>query len=458
MSGGTGARLWPVSRETYPKPFFRLADGLSLLQHAFLRASKLASGGTVLTITNAELYFGTEEDYAEVNSEGLARHYLLEPEGRDTAAATAAVSLYVQKVFGDDAVVILFPADHLMNDLEAFVRCAREAVHHAGQGRLVTFGVEPTRPETGYGYIEADSGRVLRFVEKPDEATAREYLRYGNFYWNAGIFCFAAKTMVNLQQRLCPDILDCVRQALENGEKTAIGGAVQTRLDPNRFRSTRKTSVDYAVLEKADNLAVVTCAAGWSDIGSWNAISELTPADDAGNRTTGAALMLESRNCYIHNDTRLVATIGVEDLLIIDSDDALLVAARKDAQKVKQAFDQLKTAENPVYYRHRTIYRPWGNYTVLEEGEGFKIKRTVVKPGAFVGEHRHQHRSEHWVVLRGTADIRKSGQESQLFAGQSTFIAAGETHRLGNAGQEPLIVIEVQSGAYLSEDDVVHDD
>ena len=455
MSGGSGTRLWPVSRQSHPKQFIKLSDSYSLLQHAFLRAAALASSGDILTITNRNFFFETEDEYNGVNPSSLSCRYILEPEGRDTAAATAAVSLYVQKNFGDDAIVILFPADHLIKDLGAFVQAAEKAVGHAKNGKLVTFGISPSRPETGYGYIEAEDEQVLRFVEKPDLETAKLYLENGNFYWNSGIFCFSAGTMIDLMKRFSPDILNMVGESLENAHKSKVVSGEQISLNPELFSQTPKNSIDYAILEKANNIAVVTCDAGWTDIGSWDSLADLVESDENGNQVVGDAVLLDCQNCYVHESSRIVSAIGVKDLLIVDSADALLVVQKNQSQKVKQVFEHLKSLNHPVHQRHRTVYRPWGSYTLLEEGEGFRIKRIVVKPGASLNMHYHQHRSEHWVVVSGTAHIHNGIKETELKTRESTYIPAGERHRLSNPGSVPLIVIEVQNGSYLSEEDSI---
>lgn len=455
MSGGAGARLWPVSREKHPKPFFRLDDEKSLIQHAFLRASVIANANQILTITNQEFFFKTEDEYRKLNLEHITRSYILEPEARDTAAAAAAVSLFVQENHGDDAIVVLFPADHLIQDIEAFQKTALHAVSIAAKGHLVTFGIKPTYPETGYGYIEADGEKVVRFVEKPNLEKAREYVSSGNFLWNSGIFCFPVGVMVALFQKHCPDILEQTRQSIEAGHISSVGGGVQLSLDKKLFSQTRKDSIDYAVLEREDDLFVIACNIGWTDIGSWNAVSELTPPDHTGNRVSGDAILLETKNCYIHESNRLIGTIGVENLLIIDTEDALLISHKDRAQDVKTLYTQLKEKGHPAYNLHQTVYRPWGSYTILEKGERFKIKRIVVKPGASLSLQLHHHRSEHWVVVSGTARIINGDDKFYLSTNESTYIPSGRKHRLENPGIMELVIIEMQIGDYLGEDDII---
>jgi len=458
MSGGAGARLWPVSRETHPKPFIRLADGKSLLQHAFLRAAALPDVEQIVTITNRELFFKTEDEYRELGIPKLDCTYLLEPMGRDTAAAGAIVSLHVQKVYGDDAVIALFPADHMIRDLEAFRAAAVKAIALADAGRLVTFGIAPQYPETGYGYIEADGADVIRFVEKPDLARAKEYIASGRFYWNSGMFCFSAGTMTRLMEEHCPDILEQSRKSLLAGRESAVASGTRIDLDEKNFAQVPKKSIDYAVLEKAADIAVVGCDIGWSDIGSWNALAELTEADDHGNRTNGDAMLVDVENSYIQSADRLVGAVGVKDLIIVDSADAVLVAHKDEAQNVKKLFSKLKDSGHEAHNLHRTVHRPWGTYTVLEEGERFKIKRIEVKPGASLSLQMHYHRSEHWVVVSGTAKVVNGDRELLLGTNESTYIPSGNKHRLENPGIMPLVMIEVQSGDYLGEDDIVRFD
>ncbi|MDR6635021.1 mannose-1-phosphate guanylyltransferase [Phyllobacterium sp. 1468] len=456
MSGGAGARLWPVSREAHPKPFIKLGDGKSLIQHAFLRAALLPDVEQILTITNRELFFKTEDEYREINDSAIACTYLLEPMGRDTAAATAIAALHVQQAYGDDAIIILFPADHMIRDLDAFRVAAVRAIELASSGRLVTFGINPEFPETGYGYIEADGQNVVRFVEKPDLARAKEYVASGQFYWNSGMFCFSAGTMIGLMQQHCPDILDQCRKSLLAAHQSTAASGTQVALDRDLFAQVPKNSIDYAVLEKAGNVAMVGCDIGWTDIGSWNAISELIEPDESGNRINGDTVLIATENCFIQSSgDRLVGTVGVEDLVIVDSADAVLVAHKDHTQNVKQLFAQLKANGHEAHSLHRTVHRPWGTYTTLEEGQRFKIKRIEVKPGASLSLQMHHHRSEHWVVVSGTAKVVNGDQELILATNESTYIPCGHKHRLENPGIMRLVMIEVQSGDYLGEDDIV---
>ena len=458
LCGGAGSRLWPVSRELHPKPFIRLADGQSLLQKAWLRGVALPNVAETLTVTNRELVFKTEDEYREVASsryKELPNSFILEPFGRNTAPAIAAAALQVQASHGDDALLLVLAADHLITDQAAFAQAVSKAMSLAAEGKLVTFGIQPETPETGYGYIEAKGSKVVRFVEKPTLEAAREYLDSGNYLWNSGMFCFSAGTMLREMELHCPDILSATRTCLEQSRRVQGKGHVQIELEPETFGRVPDDSIDYAVMEKSGNVAVVPCNIGWSDIGSWNAVGELTPPDAHGNRIAGEVMLHDVSNCYIQGNQRIVGAIGVDNLIVIDTPDAVLVADRSRAQDVKLLFARLKAQNHETHRLHTTVHRPWGTYTVLEEGPRFKIKRIVVKPGGRLSLQMHHHRSEHWVVVSGMARVINGDQELFINTDESTYIPAGHKHRLENPGVVDLVMIEVQSGEYLGEDDIV---
>jgi len=455
LCGGAGSRLWPVSRETHPKPFMRLADGQSLLQKAFLRGLALPDVPEILTVTNQELLFKTQEDYRQVNPQGLPTPFVLEPFGRNTAAAVAAAALQVQRTHGDDAVLLVLPADHLITDQAAFATAVAQARELALQGRIVTFGIQPESPETGFGYIQAEGHQVKRFVEKPDLDTARQYLATGGYYWNSGMFCFTAGAMLREMAQHCPDILQATQACLDKSNSQTTGSGQSLSLDAASFAQVPDNSIDYAVMEKTQAIAMVPCQIGWSDIGSWVAVGDLSDADAQGNRVQGHALMHKAQDCYVQSTERMVGVVGVNDLIIIDTPDALLVANRHNSQDVKHIYSQLKAQGHDSHKLHRTVRRPWGTYTILGEGNGFKIKRIEVKPQARLSLQMHHHRSEHWIVVSGTAVVQNGEQETMLHTNQSTYIPAGHHHRLHNPGVIDLVMIEVQSGQYLGEDDIV---
>jgi len=455
MSGGAGTRLWPVSRELHPKPFIRLADGESLLQKAFKRAAALGCVKEVLTVTNREFYFKTEDEYAAINKKSVPTAFILEPFGRNTAPAVAAAAVHAAAVHGEDSILLVLSADHLIAEEQAFSEAVTQAAALAASGKLVAFGIQPSSPETGYGYIEADGHEVKRFVEKPSLDKAKEFLASGNFLWNAGIFCFQVGTLLAEFRRHAPQVLAAVETCYQASKKSTGAGHAQVELDSGLFESAPDISIDYALMEKSDHVAVVACDIGWSDIGSWNAIGDLTAPDELGNRVLGEALLIDASGCYVQSAERVVGVVGVNDLLIIDTPDALLVANKARAQDVKKVVAQLKLTGNETYKLHRTVHRPWGTYTVLEEGSCFKIKRIEVKPRAALSLQMHHHRSEHWIVVSGMARVLNGDREMYINTNESTFIPAGHKHRLENPGVIPLVMIEVQSGEYLGEDDIV---
>ena len=453
LCGGAGSRLWPVSRQLHPKPFIRLADGESLLQKAYLRGAGLAGAREVLTVTNREFFFKTQDEFREVDR-GIACAYVLEPFGRGTAAAVASAALDVASRHGRDAVMLVLAADHLVADTQAFGAAVAQAAVLAASGRLVTFGIRPARAETGYGYIEADGTDVKRFVEKPDAPTAQRYVASGRFLWNSGMFCFAAGTVLDEMERHCGDILSAARACIAKSRTASGAGTHQLALDAETFKAVREDSIDYALMEKSARVSVVPCDIGWSDIGSWDALGNLAAGDAEGNRVEGEAVLHDVRDCYIRSE-RTVGVVGVDNLIVVDTPDALLVAHRSRAQDVKHVFNRLKAADHDAHKLHRTVHRPWGTYTVIEEGTGFKIKRIEVKPGASLSLQMHHHRSEHWIVVSGTAKVVNGEREMLVATNESTFIPATHKHRLENPTREPLVMIEVQSGGYLGEDDIV---
>ncbi len=456
LSGGAGTRLWPVSRETFPKPFMKLPDGQSLLGKTLKRAAALSGVDEVMTVTNREYFFHTRDEYSSAKT-SLNFTYVLEPCGRNTAPAIAMAAFGLAESRGEDAIMLVLPADHLIENQDAFSDAVSLAAEYASNDYLVTFGISPSHPETGYGYIEIGDaldegvGEAARFVEKPSLEVAEEYLASGNFFWNSGMFCFRVGTLLEAMREHAREVYDA---SLACWEKTRRG-EVPLALDEASFSAIPDISIDYAVMEKADKVAVVAGSFDWNDIGSWSAVSELVPGDESGNRIIGTAVMVDSGNCYIQAENRLVAAVGVDNLLVIDTPDALLVADKGRAQDVKRVVQHLKLAEHEAYRLHRTVHRPWGTYTVLEEGERFKIKRIVVKAGAALSLQMHHHRSEHWVVVSGTAKIVNGEEDRLVRTNESTFIPAGTPHRLVNPGVIDLVMIEVQSGEYLGEDDIV---
>lgn len=462
-SGGVGSRLWPVSREENPKPFFKMEDGLSLLQKSFLRAKAVGCVESVTTVTNHDLFFRTKDEYCDL-SPSMPLHYLLEPFGRNTAPAVCAAALELDARYGDDALMLVLPADHLVKNEVALTQAVALAAKAAAEGRLVTFGIQPTHAATGFGYIEVPEGsnsrtiqiqNAVRFVEKPTRELAEQYLSGGRHLWNSGMFCFRVGTLLEELTIHAAGLVKSVTAAFQAADRSDGPGHTVTRLMPETFGAVEDISIDHALMEKSDRVAVVPCDLGWSDIGSWHAMAKLVEPDEEGNRIVGQAEVVDSRNTYIRSPDRLVAAIGVEDLVIVDTADALLVAHKDRTQDVKKVVERLKAGGGELHQHHVIVHRPWGTYTVLEEGEGFKMKRIEVKPGASLSLQMHHHRSEHWIVVRGTAKVVNGEHETLLRTNESTYIPAGHKHRLENPGIIPLIIIEVQSGDYLGEDDIV---
>ncbi len=455
LSGGAGTRLWPVSRRAHPKPFMRLANGQTLAETTVQRALRVASRPLTLTVTSRDHFFLTRDLYQQ---SGIAaeHHFLLEPEGRNTAPAIAAAALWVSERHGPDACLLVLPADHLIRDPLAFEQAVAVAHGLAADGWLTCLGVQPTHAETGYGYIRAGRpiegpGRQIdAFVEKPDLETARRYYESGQYLWNGGMFCFRASSIIEAIDACAPDIMAGVRASWQ----ASATEQEPLELDPSAFAAVRAESIDFAVMEKADRRAVVPVSCGWSDIGSWQAISDLYETDALGNRVQGEGVLVDSRNTFIQGEKRLIAAVGVENLVIVDTGDAVLVAGRDRAQEVKAVVDELIRQDHESAVYHRTVHRPWGSYTVLEDANDCKVKRLVVRPGGVLSLQRHAKRSEHWTVVDGVATVRLDDAEFALKPGEAVHIPCGSLHRLENRGEQDVHIIEVQTGSYFGEDDI----
>jgi mannose-1-phosphate guanylyltransferase/mannose-6-phosphate isomerase len=465
LSGGSGTRLWPLSREAYPKQFLALAGEDTMLQATWRRVAPL-SAAAPLVVANEDHRFLVAEQLRVIGAP--AARIVLEPVGRNTAPAIAAAAL-VAMADGSDPLLLVLPSDHVVRDAEAFRAAVTEASSAAESGALVTFGIVPQAPETGFGYIQAEAGqssagqsspgegvrRVLRFVEKPDAATAQAYLDDGGYFWNSGMFLFRASRYLEELGRHRPDILAAVRAACAHLDHDALSqGGEFLRLDSAAFAASPSESIDYAVMEKTDAAMVLPVDIGWNDVGSWSALWEVSEQDGEGNAHHGDVIAIDSRNSYAYA-RRLVALVGVDDLVVVETDDAVLVAAKDKVQEVKQVVAQLKAGQRSQAALHREVHRPWGSYDSVDAGDGFQVKRIKVKPGAALSLQSHARRAEHWIVVRGTARVTRNNDVFELFANQSTYIPIGAKHRLENPGTEMLELIEVQSGDYLGEDDIV---
>lgn len=458
LSGGSGTRLWPVSRKNLPKQFLALAGKGSLFQQTIARTRQLPAVAAPIVVASEDHRFLAAEQLLEAGIEGAT--IILEPLARNTAPAIALGALQALQREAD-AVLLVLPADHIIGDTQAFAAAVTDAMPMAEQGWLVTFGIRPDRAETGFGYIRRAEGisdhafRVEQFVEKPNLETAQAYLADGGYDWNSGMFLFKASRYLEELGVQAPEMLAAVRQA-HAGASTDLDFV---RIDREAFALVPDRSIDYAVMEKTRHAAVVPVSCAWSDIGSWSALWLTGDRDEHGNASEGDTLGIDTRNSLLRShDRHLLATVGVSDLIVVTTPDATLVAHRDAAQDVKKIVDELKASGRSEHSLHRVVHRPWGNYDSLEEGERFQVKRIQVKPGASLSLQKHHHRAEHWIVVSGTAEVTCDDKVFLLGENQSTYIPLGSKHRLRNPGMVPLELIEVQSGSYLGEDDIVRFD
>ncbi|MEA3548475.1 MAG: mannose-1-phosphate guanylyltransferase/mannose-6-phosphate isomerase [Thermodesulfobacteriota bacterium] len=456
LAGGTGSRLWPLSRELYPKQLLNLTENCSLLQSTLKRVAGLENTLPPMVVAGDSHRFialSQIRDVDEVKDFTL----ILEPVGRNTAPAVYAASCYVEERTEDEeeTVLLVMPADHLIRRKNEFQESVKKAVELAEKGLLVTFGIQPQGPETGYGYIEqGENNTVKSFVEKPDLETARKYLEAGNFFWNSGMFAFTCSTLISEMDHWSPETGLAMREAVEMGNDDSPF----FRLRAQSMMKAPSDSIDYALMEKSDRVAVIPADLGWSDIGSWKALWEVSGKNDGGNVFQGDVMAEDVENCLIRSEQKLVAAVGLRDTLVVCTADAVLVAPMDRSQDVKKIVNRLKAEGREEHQLHLTVYRPWGSYTILEEQPAFKIKRITVNPGVKLSLQMHHHRSEHWVVVKGTARVTCGDDIFLLLENQSSYIPCGEKHRLENPGVIPLELIEVQNGSYLGEDDIVRFD
>jgi len=457
LCGGSGTRLWPLSRKAFPKQFVPLIGGKSLLRLTLERVAKLGSRPPkVVCVSSEDHRFLVAEAMGEAGVDGQV---ILEPVARNTAAAMALAALRA----APNDLLLFCPADHHIPDTQGFVAAIAQGSEAAKEdGVIVTFGVTPSFPSTAYGYIEAagtdTAGKtqpVARFIEKPDSARAQALILQGNVLWNAGIFLCTAKSLLDALETHAPDVLASCRQADAAATRDEGSNPVFIRPDAEAFGKCRSESIDYAVMEHHPKVMVTPFNGAWSDVGSWNAVAGLTEADDDGNRIDGAGLAIQSKRTYIHAPHRPVVALGTEDLLVIDTPDAVLVAASTHVEQVKLVVSELEKRQTPQALTHRKVARPWGSYDSIDFGDRFQVKRITVKPGASLSLQKHHHRAEHWIVVKGTAEVTRGADTFLLTENQSTYIAIGEVHRLRNPGKTGLEMIEVQSGSYLGEDDIV---
>ncbi len=464
LSGGSGTRLWPVSRKTHPKQFWPLAAEASMLQETCKRLDGHDCAEDPIVVCNTDHRFFVAHQLEEIGLDNAA--IILEPMGRNTAPATAVAALHAiasrtaEKT--DDPILLILPADHVINDITAFHQTLEHGEQLAEKGHLVTFGIVPTGPETGYGYIKSGAGlnantgamHIERFVEKPDKATAEEYITSGDYFWNSGMFMFRASRFLEELQKFAPDMLQASKSAYEK----AIRDMDFIRLDAEAFEQSPGDSIDYAVMEHTQDGIVIPLDAGWNDVGSWSALWEIGEKDKAGNVIMGDVLALETNNCYLRSDGRLLATVGIDNLVVVDTPDVVMVAPRDQVQRVKDLVGQLSNNQRHEIDIHAQVHRPWGCYQSIDMDKRYQVKRISVRPGASLSLQMHHHRAEHWIVVNGTAKVTCGDKTFILSENESTYIPVGTKHRLENPGQIPLDIIEVQSGSYLGEDDIIRFD
>lgn len=457
MCGGSGTRLWPLSRAQFPKQFLPLVNETSMLQDTMARLP--AKHQAPVFICNEDHRFLVAEQVKQVNCQQAT--ILLEPQGRNTAPAVALAALNALSV-NEDALLLVLAADHVINDTEKFHQAINVATTVALQGKLVTFGIVPTHAETGYGYIKQGAEQVgdgkgngvyqvAQFVEKPNAETAQNYLESGDYLWNSGMFLFKASRYLEELEKFRPDILKSCQEAMVKVEKDLDF----TRPDNEAFLQCADESIDYAVMEKTEDAVVVPLDAGWSDVGSYSALWEVCQQDAQQNVIKGDVIAHDTSNSYLHSQNKLIATLGVDNLVVIDTPDAVLIADKDKVQNVKEIVNELKAQQRPEAKLHREVYRPWGKYDSVDNGERFQVKRITVNPGAKLSVQMHHHRAEHWIVVSGTAKVTLDGETILLSENQSSYIPIGVVHALENPGKLPLEMIEVQSGSYLGEDDIV---
>ncbi|MBZ2163148.1 mannose-1-phosphate guanylyltransferase/mannose-6-phosphate isomerase [Alteromonas stellipolaris] len=452
LAGGTGSRLWPKSRAALPKQFLSLTSANTMLQDTVTRLGNSPTESPVVICNEAHRFLVAEQlRQKNIKHGGI----LLEPVGRNTAPAIALAAIHSLNA-GEDPTLLVLAADHLIQDNEAFQTAIEKAEKLANTGKLVTFGIVPTQPHTGYGYIKSGNPlelgyQVEKFVEKPELALAKEYVASGNYYWNSGMFMFKASRYLEELEKYCPEILEVCKQAIETESRDLDF----IRIDESIFSNCKDDSIDYAVMERTTSAAMVPLNAGWSDVGSWTSLWETSEKDESGNATIGDAILENTKNSYVNAEQRLVAVIGLDDVIVVETKDAVMVAHKDDAQSIKNVVTKLKSDKRPEFEFHREVYRPWGSYDSIDNGSRFQVKRITVKPGEKLSVQMHHHRAEHWIVVSGSANVTIDETTKLVTENESVYIPIGSVHALENPGKIPLELIEVQSGAYLGEDDIV---
>ena len=464
ICGGSGSRLWPMSRQFDPKTFLQLNNGISLLQETFLRAASLSNITNIITVTNEKLFLRIQDEYNQINQNNIPCSFILEPYGKNTASAIINACLYVKKYFNNELLLIL-PADHLVQDISAFKNAVAQASIIANNDYIVTFGITPTYAETGYGYIQVDNDTIINggfgvkeFTEKPNEQIAMQYVKSGDYLWNSGMFLATSNTLLAEFNIYASQLLHDNNNCFDSAKVDTINTNNIVYLNNSLFDKIKNISIDYALLEQSNKVAVMPCMIEWSDIGSWLSVANTLDKDSNNNALIGETITHNTTNCLLYSTNRIIATTDVKDLIIVDTPDALLVANKNYSQNVKHIFEKLKNEAHKTVDNHQTVHRPWGTYTIIEDGMCYKIKRIKVKPQASLSLQLHHHRSEHWVVIEGIASIVNGDTMIELKANESTYIPINTKHRLSNTTNEDVVIIEVQCGSYLGEDDIVRFD
>lgn len=442
LAGGSGSRLWPLSRELYPKQLLTLNADKSLLQTTFERLNNFIPAKNIISVTNSKHHSNIKMQLSKLSEDTVI---LAEPISKNTAPAIALSIKYIVENYNEDEIILVVPSDLQINDVEKFTQTIKSSEHFANEGFIVTFGIKPNYPETGYGYICAENEKVVSFVEKPNRQTAEKYIQDGNYFWNSGIFMFKASTIIKEFKKYCPEI-DSVIKNIDFSEKS---------ISFTEFDKMPNISIDYAIMEKSSNIVMVELKSDWKDLGSWKSIYEISPKDENNNVFVGHVLDKDSKNSLVYSSSKLVATIGLEDTVIVETEDAILACKKDKTDEVKQVYETLKQQHDGTQKVHKTVYRPWGFYTVIAEGKGFQTKIIHVNPGQKLSVQSHNYRSEHWVVLSGMAKVVLEGKDRILSPGHSIDIAVKAIHSLQNPFEEDLEIIEIQKGDILSEDDIV---
>lgn len=442
LAGGSGSRLWPLSRELYPKQLLTLNADKSLLQATFERLNNFIPAQNIISVTNSKHHSNIKMQLSKLSEDTVI---LAEPISKNTAPAIALSIKYIVENYNEDEIILVVPSDLQINDVEKFTQTIKSSEHFANEGFIVTFGIKPNYPETGYGYICAENEKVVSFVEKPNRQTAEKYIQDGNYFWNSGIFMFKASTIIKEFKKYCPEI-DSVIKNIDFSEKS---------ISFTEFDKMPNISIDYAIMEKSSNIVMVELKSDWKDLGSWKSIYEISPKDENNNVFVGHVLDKDSKNSLVYSSSKLVATIGLEDTVIVETEDAILACKKDKTDEVKQVYETLKQQHDGTQKVHKTVYRPWGFYTVIAEGKGFQTKIIHVNPGQKLSVQSHNYRSEHWVVLSGMAKVVLEGKDRILSPGHSIDIAVKAIHSLQNPFEEDLEIIEIQKGDILSEDDIV---